>query len=282
MRGIRAWSLTPREGAIVLNDSRWRPQRRFTLLKLMRQRWLLHLSTLAIAADFDCICGTLLRRLHVRCNGLPSMHCWTSRRAMLSQLVISMIVICCGTHHCVQERRLVRSIDGLSRIFCFKSNTLRWTGTSSLKISSKQAVSVLERRFHLIYWVFAVCNVNSSLIYDTSAAFRWSMLLLLILIVLLDYMMELTAKKRIRDLPSRRISSLHTPNWICASTVIIACYHLKQLFRILSILDWDYWRRPLIAILLTSWTLWIHFENFWVKLLVLVLTCGRIQSRWNR
>ena len=252
MRGICAWSLTPREGAIVLNDSRWRPERRFTLLKLMRQRWLLHLSTLAIAADFDCICGTLLRRLHVRCNGLPSMHYWTSRRAMLSQLVISMIVICGSTHHCVQERRLVRSIDGLSCIFLFKSNTLRRTGTSSFNISSKQAVSVLERRFHRIYWVFAVCNVDGSLIYDTSAAFRWSMLLLLILIVLIDYMMELTAKKRIRDLPSRRISSLHTPNWICACTVIIACYHLKQFFLILSILDWDYGRRPLIAILLTS------------------------------
>lgn len=83
-----------------------------------------------------------------------------------------MIIICGSTHHCVQEWRLVRSIDGLSRIFCFECDILRWTGASSLKISSKQAVSVLERRFQLIYRVIAFGNVDSRLIYDTIAAFR--------------------------------------------------------------------------------------------------------------
>ena len=204
------------------------------------------------------------------------MQCWASRRVMRSQLVISMIIICCGTHHCVQERRLVRSIDDLSRVFCFKSN-FHWTGTSSLKISSKQTVSVLERRFHLIEWVF-VCNLVNGVI----AALCWSMLLLRIFIVLVDYLMELASKERIRDLPSCRVSSLHTPGSIFSSTVIIVCRHLNYFFRILSLLDRDSVRRPLIAISLTSWALWIDFEHFWVKLLILVLTWGRIHSRWNR
>ena len=78
------------------------------------------------------------------------------------------------------------------------------------------------------------------------------MLLLLIFIVLIGYLVELTAKKRIRDLPSGRISSLHTFDYICVSTVIIACHHLNQFFLILSIFDRDSGRRPFVAIFLSS------------------------------